>query len=240
MLSIPWAWCSLIWRINSFPWEFKFHPQLRKHNFLLRVQKTCPKKSKPLRPPNDLAPGWAEIEADGLNQKQVAFISCSWEDEVSNTPSQHPRRHFTFLVPRLGFEGSYLSDGTQALPQGLGRLTWASSFQLQSTTSLLLSGLLSADLSTIHSTLPAGRKKKKQSQVPGWASEAHMLIYTGGKTPLLLPSVVTPATSEPLPELQPPSQGSTWPSVHPDLPFLELSNFRVSCRLSKANSSTIT
>ena len=80
---------------------------------------------------------------------------------MSNTPSQHPRRHFTFLVPRLGFEGSYLSDGTQALPQGLGRLTWASSFQLQSTTSLLLSGLLSADLSTIHSTLPAGRKKKK-------------------------------------------------------------------------------
>lgn len=158
---------------------------------------------------------------------------------MSNIPSQHPRRHFTFLVPRLGFEGSYLSNGTQALPQGLGRLTWASSFPLQSTTSLLLSGLLSADLSTIHSTLPAGRKKKTKPgyrlSIRGTHDNTHR-----GKTPLLLLSLVTPATSEPLPELQPPSQGSTWPSVHPDLPLLELSNFRVSCRLSKANSSTIT
>ena len=90
-----------------------------------------------------------------------------------------------------------------------------------------------------HSTLPAGRKKKTKPSyrlsIRGTHDNTHK-----GKTPLLLLSLVTPATSESLPELQPPSQGSTWPSVHPDLPLLELSNFRVSCRLSKANSSTIT
>lgn len=67
------------------------------------------------------------------------------------------------LVPELAFGRSYLRAGAEAWRQGLGTLKEASSSQLGSRTSLLISGLLAAELCTAGSTSPAEMEKKKKN-----------------------------------------------------------------------------
>lgn len=61
-----------------------------------------------------------------------------------------PRRIFLWMIKK------HLRAGTEAWRQGLGTLKEASSSQLGSRTSLLISGLLAAELCTAGSTSPLG------------------------------------------------------------------------------------
>lgn len=157
-----------------------------------------------------------------------------------------------FNHPTTGGMLPFLSPGgdprvlTSALGQrpALGRrqAQEADSFLLGSMTSLLLC------CSALHSWLyPAcrGKEQTRETKVVGWEPEAHMSTHAGGKVPLLLP-LPAQVASETLPEVQPHmKEPASFPGLKlamcSHIPTLwGLSDFRVSCQLSKANSITVT
>ena len=173
-----------MWRLNSTPLQFKFHKRLRKHNSLLRFQKSHSEKSKPPWPSNGQR--WKQMVCTRNN---CSFSLEPLEEEVS----MDERAFSALLVPELAFGRSYLRAGTEAWRQGLGTLKEASSSQLGSRTSLLISGLLAAELCTAGSTSPAEMEKKKkqphiQTRVANRAPESTLLIHASGLAPCLLPT----------------------------------------------------
>lgn len=153
------------------------------------------------------------------------------------------QRHSVLSGPKLGFKVSYLS--TSALGQRTYPRAWAGSSRpihfscgpRRHCCSLGCSLQVSAQFTLL--CLQGGEKTKQSWQL----SNAGTYVNTHRGVNTLAPPTPGPGHSCHFrtPSRAPaPCQSSTWPSVHPDLPLPRLSNFRVSCRLSKANCTAIT
>lgn len=179
-------------------------------------------------PPSELR--WKQMV--WLNKEQLFILSWALEEEVY-TQTHQPNRKHSALYPQAGTQGALPQYRDRDLAPGLGQVQ-----EGQFTSAGLhdsAASLRAAGCTTLHSWLDSAcwkKKKKKQSKV--------IYVNTCKRVSTFAPP--TPSCgSEPFQNFsltwrsQSPSRGSNWPSIHLDLPVLELSNFSMKCRFYKAN-----